>query len=41
MILRRAIVQVQTDNLDYKTDHENTKKKKRNLLKVRSEIHPK
>ena len=33
MILRRSMVQVQTDkNLDYKTDHENTKKKK-NLQK--------
>ena len=33
MILRRAIVQVQTDNLDYKTDHENTKKKKKKSFK--------
>ena len=40
MILR-SMVQVQTDkNLDYKTDHENTKKKKKSS-KVKSEIHPK
>lgn len=40
MILRRAIVQGQTcKNLDYKTDHENTKKKKSS--KVESEIRPK
>ena len=39
MILRRGTVQGQTDkNLDYKTDHENTKKEKKKKEIFKSEV---